>query len=75
VLDGRAVAHWDPGQDDWEDVQAMLPDLFNHLSPPVPRRQRGWHVDAGRYDLLVGRSSEDIAASGTIRVADAASWS
>ena len=34
VLEGRSFAYWDPGQDDWDDVQALLPEMFNLLSPP-----------------------------------------
>jgi hypothetical protein len=49
-------------------------DMFNFLSPPVPRRERGWHMDAGRYDMLIGPSSEDIAVGCTIEVPDHASW-
>jgi beta-glucosidase len=75
VLEGRAFAYWDPGQDDWAAVQAMLPDLFSHLSPSAPRRTRGWQLDAGRYDLLIGRSAEDIAVRCTVQVPDTASWS
>ncbi len=74
VLEGRAFAYWDPGQDDWDDVQALLPEMFNLLSPPAERRERGWHVDAGRYDILIGRSSHDIAVSCTIHVPDDTSW-
>ena len=73
VLDHRAFAYWDPGQDDWSDVLALLPDMFIFLSPPVPRRERGWQVDAGRYEILIGRSSDDIAISRTIQVPDVAS--
>ncbi len=74
VLDRRAFAYWDPGQDDWDDVQALLPEMFNLLSPPVPRRERGWQIEAGRYDILIGRSSEDIATSCSIQVPDDANW-
>jgi hypothetical protein len=49
-------------------------DMFNFLSPPVPRRERGWHMDAGRDDILIGPSSEDIAVGCTIEVPDHASW-
>jgi len=73
VLDDRAFAYWDPGQDDWNDVQAFVPEMFNFLSPPVPRRERGWQVDAGSYEILIGRSSVDIAHRCTVRVPDAAS--
>ncbi len=74
VLDGRSFAYWDPGQHDWDAVQALLPEMFNLLSPPTERRERGWHVDAGRYDILIGRSSHDIAVSCTIHVPDDTSW-
>jgi beta-glucosidase len=73
VLDDRAFAYWDPGQDDWSDVQAFVPEMFNFLSPPVPRRERGWQVDAGSYEILIGRSSVDISHSCTVHVPDVAS--
>jgi beta-glucosidase len=73
VLDDRAFAYWDPGQDDWDDVQAFVPEMFSFLSPPVARRERGWQVDAGSYDILIGRSSADIAHSCTVEVPDLAS--
>jgi beta-glucosidase len=73
VLDDRAFAYWDPGQDDWNDVQAFVPEMFNFLSPPVPRRERGWQVDAGSYEILIGRSSDDLAHRCTISVPDVAS--
>jgi len=75
VLDDRTFAYWDPGQDDWNDVQAFVPDMFNFLSPPVPRRARGWQVDAGSYEILIGRSSDDIAHRCTVQVPDVASGS
>jgi hypothetical protein len=75
VLDDRAFACWDPGQDDWNDVQAFVPEMFNFLSPPVPRRERGWQVDAGSYEILIGRSSDDLARRCTVSVPDVASGS
>ena len=75
VLDHRAFAYWDPGQDDWNDVLALLPEMFLFLSPPVERRERGWQVDAGHYEILIGRSSNDIAISRTIQVPDVANGS
>ena len=73
-LDGRAFAYWDPGQDDWDAVHELLPEMFNLLSPPVPRRERGWHVDAGHYDLLIGRSSQDLPVACSVVVPDETSW-
>ena len=75
VLDDRAFAYWDPGQDDWNDVQAFVPEMFSFLAPPAPRRTRGWQVDPGSYEILIGRSSADIAHSRTIQVPDVASGS
>ncbi len=74
VLEGRSFAYWDPGQDDWQEVQALLPEIFNFLSPPAERRERGWHVDCGSYDVLIGRSTEDIHVSCTIQIPDDANW-
>ena len=73
VLDDRTFAYWDPGQDDWHDVQALVPEMFNFLSPPEPRRERGWQVDAGSYEILIGRSSDDIAHRCTVQVPDVTS--
>ncbi len=74
VLERRAFAYWEPGQDDWDAVQALLPEMFNLLSPPAPRRERGWQVDAGRYDLLIGRSSDDTPIRCSVVIPDATSW-
>jgi beta-glucosidase len=75
VLDDRAFAYWDPGQDDWDDVQGFVPAMFSFLSPPVPRRARGWQVDAGSYEILIGRSSADLAHRCAIEVPDVANGS
>jgi len=72
VLDDRAFAYWDPGQDDWHDVQAFVPEMFNFLSPPMPRRDRGWQVDPGSYEVLIGRSSNDLARRCTVSIPDVA---
>jgi len=68
VLDARSFAYWDPGQDDWEEIKSMSPDMFNVLTSGAERRTRGWQVDAGRYDVLIGRSSRDIVASCSVDV-------
>ena len=75
VLDDRAFAYWDPGQDDWNDVQAFVPEMFVFSLLRQPRRTRGWQVDAGSYEILIGRSSADIAHSRTIQVPDLVSGS
>jgi beta-glucosidase len=72
VLDARSFAYWDPGQDDWDEISSMTPDMFKALTPGAERRTRGWQVDAGRYDVLIGRSSQDIVASCSVDIADEA---
>jgi beta-glucosidase len=63
VLDERAFAYWDPGQPDWEQVRPRLGHLMGvEGRGPVERRSAGWQVDAGQYELLIGRSSVDIGS-------------
>ncbi len=59
-LDDRAFAYWDPGQPDWDDVSSRTLNMIAAGGGPE-RRDAGWQVDSGRYELLVGRSSADIA--------------
>jgi beta-glucosidase len=68
VLDARSFAYWDPGQDDREVVRSMSPEMFNALTPGAERRARGWQIDPGRYDVLIGRSSVDLVAGCSIEV-------
>jgi beta-glucosidase len=63
-LDDRAFAYWDPGQPDWDAVRPRLGNLMGvEGRQPIDRRAPGWQVDAGRYALLIGRSSAAIAWS------------
>ena len=61
VLDDRSFAYWDPGQPDWEEVSARAGAMFGQAAQA--RRSPGWHVDPGRYQLLIGRSSQDLVAT------------
>ena len=61
VLDDRSFAYWDPGQPDWEEVSARAGAMFGQAAQE--RRSPGWQVDPGRYQLLIGRSSQDLAAT------------
>jgi beta-glucosidase len=59
VLDERALARWDPGRPDHDAIAARaaaVPMADRQGRPP-----RGWVVDAGRYELHIGTSSDDIA--------------
>ena len=64
-LDDRSFAYWDPGQRDLEDIQRRFGEsaVSNALSMgfDAERRPRGWQVDPGRYELHIGRASNDIA--------------
>jgi len=61
TLDDRAFAYWDPGQPDWDEVSAKAGAMFGQAAQE--RRAPGWQVDPGRYRVLVGRSSADLAAT------------
>ena len=58
-LGDRAFAYWDP-------ADVTYPELSSRGSAAVPagmgaphRLEEGWYLDAGRHDILIGRSSED----------------
>lgn len=58
-LSDRAFAYWDAADGEY-------PELSQRGSAVVPagvgaphRLKAGWYLDAGRYEVLVGRSSED----------------
>ena len=69
VLDDRSFAYWDPGQPDWQSIVQLGPAL-TALSAEAPqeRREPGWQVDPGSYEVLVGRSSSDIVGRCTVEV-------
>jgi beta-glucosidase len=69
TLDTRCFTYWDPGQADWPDVSARPPlAVVGPAGATQKRRAPGWQLDAGRYELLIGRSSADIAARRTVEV-------
>jgi beta-glucosidase len=71
ALDDRSFAYWDPGQADFEQVQSRLSSSFllGH-DPAVRRRPPGWQVDPGRYEVLLGRSVDDIRGRVAIDVVE-----
>jgi beta-glucosidase len=60
VLNARSFAYWDPGHRDWDGYRSVVPVMFSRPTPSDEVHARGWQVDAGRYDVLIGRSSEDL---------------
>ncbi len=67
VLEDRAFAYWDPGQPDWDTIAERVGGMLG-MGETQERRTSGWQVDPGRYDLLIGRSSQDIAAMCAVEV-------
>jgi beta-glucosidase len=69
-LDDRAFAYWDPADAEYESLQArggvvaVVPAGRGHGH----RTEPGWYLDAARYSLRIGRSSEEIAHEVSIEV-------
>jgi beta-glucosidase len=69
-LDDRAFAYWDPADAEYESLQArggavaLVPAGRGHAH----RSEPGWYLDAARYSLRIGRSSEEIAHAVSIEV-------
>jgi beta-glucosidase len=59
----RSFAYYDVADEAWPAEMARYgghdPD---QSMAALHRAQAGWYVDAGRYEVLVGRSSDDITA-------------
>jgi beta-glucosidase len=69
----RSFAYYDVADEAWPVVMARYEGHDPDQSmPAVHRRQAGWYVDAGRYQVLVGRSSADIAVTLAVDVEGAA---
>jgi beta-glucosidase len=65
-LGDRAFAYWDPGDRELEALNArqgiqVSLVLGGKRGGGGRRSEPGWYVDAGHYDLHIGRASDDIA--------------
>lgn len=60
-LDDRSFAYWDPGDPDWDELQARFGPGSPFGGGEERRTTPGWRVDPGTYELHVGRSSAEIA--------------
>jgi beta-glucosidase len=69
VLDDRSFAYWDNGRPDYELMRARV---RSHVEVPADTTadRRGWRVDPGAYDLLIGTSSSRIVSQATVVVAE-----
>jgi beta-glucosidase len=71
-LDARAFSYWDPGNARWDELTAMQKDCNPFAPPPAAKRTNaGWRIDAGVYDILVGRSSADLPHCAELTIAAA----
>jgi len=71
VLEDRAFACWDPGAPDQEALRTKLGPAASFLPGgklDLGRTEPGWWIDAGEYELHVGRSSADVAHVVPIRI-------
>lgn len=67
VLEDRSFAYWDNGQPDWDEMKARVRSAIE-LPPSARQSTRGWQVDPGDYDVLIGVSSDRILFRTTITV-------
>ena len=66
VLDDRSFAYWDNGQPDWQTLQTHRSRIEVLEGEEVS--VRGWRVDPGTYDVLLGSASDRIVHQVTITV-------
>jgi beta-glucosidase len=67
VLDDRCFSYWDPGHPDYDEMRARVQ---SHVETPraAERRNPGWRLDPGDYDLLIGTSAESVHTRVTVTV-------
>jgi beta-glucosidase len=64
TLDDRAFAYWDPGDRDFDELRTRPGSTSQVIPASGGERRRslgGWYVDAGTYELHIGRSSAETA--------------
>ena len=72
-LGPRAFSYWDPGNSEWDALATMQRECNPFAPPPAAKRtEAGWRIDAGVYDVLVGRSSAELPHRLELRVTPAA---
>jgi beta-glucosidase len=63
-LNERSFSYYDVADTEWPSLHEKTPGaVFNHgeVSAPLHHSEPGWYVEDGSYELLIGRSSADIA--------------
>lgn len=59
-LTERSFAYYDIADADWFGLQERLGDAGSTSHQALHRERAGWYLDAGTYEIQVGRSSADI---------------
>jgi beta-glucosidase len=59
LIDGRSFAYWDNGHPDWNGISARVQ---SDISVPATAAgsSRGWRIDPGNYDVLIGTAANRI---------------
>src|SRR3954454_14624978 len=65
-LDGRSFARWAAADPALGGVMDRMASHVPWTTTPAGADESGWIVDAGAYELRIGRSSADIAHTVTI---------
>ncbi|MHB1598903.1 MAG: beta-glucosidase [Acidimicrobiales bacterium] len=61
-LGERSFAHYDAADEDWAELVPRRPhEVYPPPPPSAHRTASGWYVAPGTYELVIGRSSADIA--------------
>ena len=69
-LDDRSFARWADPDPDLPGLVERVTTQAAWMKPPEGAGARGWVIDPGAHDLLIGRSSADIAQVVTVDVPD-----
>jgi beta-glucosidase len=68
-LTERSFAYWDVADTAWPELLERNEGRDRDASAhPLHRGEAGWYVDAGTYEIQVGRSSADISGRAEIEV-------
>jgi hypothetical protein len=68
-LGERAFAYYDAADEDWAELDPSRPHRqYWQPSPSAHHDRSGWYVTPGTYELLIGRSSADIAQRSVLAV-------
>ncbi|HET9060419.1 MAG TPA: fibronectin type III-like domain-contianing protein, partial [Acidimicrobiales bacterium] len=67
-LNERSFAYYDIADRDWPGIIGRLAGTDPDSSRGLHRDRDGWYVDAGTYEVQVGRSCEDICSTVMVTV-------